>query len=230
MSLFFVFRPQILAKSTGRGIFANMKTAMKKSLLLLLLLMYVFPACAQRAEKTFYGEFLDKTYTVKASVPKPSGRYDLEIEMQSIDDISPEIYFIAPSRSIPKWTTIMKEVKETFLEWRQKAIENDIKQASKIIKKCSAVSYMCMPCFRIGEWHKAPYSPLSFVFQVKESNVNLVIATGRIEASNNGFIRSAGGVIILSSEKEINDFISCFEEDWVRNYYDNQKQINALFE
>lgn len=203
---------------------------MKKSLLFLLLLTCVYPAYAQRAEKTFSGEFLDKTYTVRASMPNTRGRYDLEIEMQSIDEISHEIYFIVPSRSIPKWTTIMKEVKETFLDWRQKAIENDVKQASKVLKKCGATSYLCMPMFKIGEWHKASYTPISFIFQVEDSNINLIIATGRIEASNNGFIRSAGGIIILSSEKEINDFISCFEEDWVRNYYDNQKQIDALFQ
>lgn len=184
---------------------------------------------AQRAQTSFYGSHLKREYRVTATQPNARGRYNLEIEMQSLDETSPEIYFVVQSRFISKWITTMEEVKTTYLKYREAAIENGVKGVSKIIKQCGALSYLCAPMFKYGDWHRVNYHPITFAFLVKGDDITLTISTGRITASNNQYIQSAGGVIILSSEQEIDDFIACFDENWVREYYNNNKATNDLF-
>lgn len=203
---------------------------MRKFLLIIgLLSPLVLPASAQRAETSFYGSHLKKTYYVKATQPNTKGRYDLHIEMQSLDELSKEIYLDIQYRTISKWIETLQEVKDTYVKWRETAITNEVTKASKTIKECGTLSYLCFPVFKYGDWHKVMAHPILFVFQVSSDDINLIIATGRVTASKNQFISSDGGVIILSSEQEIDDFIACFDDEWVRAYYDAKKDTDDLF-
>lgn len=202
---------------------------MKKLILTLLAITICHFVFAQKADTTFYGSYLKKTYHVRATKPNARGKFDFEVEMQSIDKLSPEIYFTFQSRVLPRWKTTMAEVKHTYLKWRNAAIENKVEKASKIIKECGITSYLCSPVFKYGSWHTDHNHPIYFTFQVSGDDINLVIATGAVYSSRNRYIQTAGGIIVLSSEEEIDNFIACLDDKWVYDYYDRQKNTEALF-
>ena len=202
-----------------------------KNLLLIFAALYIFswPATAQKAETSFYGGYFKKHYYVRATQPNARGRYKLEIEMQSLDERSDEIYFRFESRKNPDWISTMEEMKSTYLKWRQTAIENNVSNVTKLIKRCGFASFLCNPIFKIVNWHDAAYCPISFVFEVNDNSINLVITTEVITDHSNHYISSKGGAIVLSSEQEIDDFIACFDDGWVREFYESRKNTDELF-
>lgn len=201
---------------------------MKKFFFSLVILLSASSVSAQSLITTFSGNYLNRTYKVKATQPDTKGRFDLYVEMISLDNVSDQIYLVTHRNSLEKCRMVLNAVAEKYVEWSAIAIKNHTEKINKKIE-VKIPNFVFSAVFKYGDWHqKANIKPV-FVFSFEDDAAQLLISTGKVQATDNQFISSDGGVIVLSSLDEITNFIDCFDEKLVDDFYNSKKNAEALF-
>lgn len=202
---------------------------MKQIYLSLIAIFLISSSLAQNLITTFHGEYLEKTYKVEATKPDAKGRFELYIEMISLDKLSDQIKLRVHRNSLEKCRTVLNAVAEKYVEWSTIAIKNHTEKINKAIE-VKIPNFVFSAVFKYGDWHqKANIKPL-FVFSFENGKAQLIISTGKVQATDNQFISSVGGVIALSSLDEITSFINCFDEKLVDDFYLEKNSIEDLFQ
>lgn len=202
---------------------------MKKNLLLFVFLVCCMPLSSQELITTFYGDYLQKAYRVEATKPDAKGRFDLYVEMISLDALSDQCYMVIHRHSLNKCRAVLMAVAEKYIEWSTIAIKNNTEEVTKQIE-VKIPNFVFSTAFKYGDWHRDITKKPRFVFKFEHNTAQLIISTGKITAHGNQFISSDGGAIVLSSLAEITDFIDCFEEKLVLDHYDEKKATEDLFQ
>ena len=133
---------------------------MKKTFLFFVFLTCCLPLSSQDLITTFYGDYLKKTHRVEATKPDAKGRFDLYVEMISLDALSDQCYMVIHRNSLDKCRAILMAVAEKYVEWSTIASKNNTDEVTKQIE-VKIPNFVFSTAFKYGGWHKI--SPKSLI-------------------------------------------------------------------
>jgi hypothetical protein len=183
---------------------------------------------AQEKFANYESSYFSKVYDIQISL-KENDDFSLWFDAFSFDKLHKDGGVKIKKDNYQNFTTAMQEAKIKYEEWLKTAKENNIKELTKNM----TMSSLCDGYFLYGtKWNFQFDVKLRFEFRILESNGIvknlLLVKTGELKSSSNEFMTVDGFVLVFSSTKEIDDFISVISIEKI-SAFQNKPKKEELF-
>jgi hypothetical protein len=200
---------------------------MKKLFLLLLPLFLALDVLGQKTMSTYQNEYLNKEFNIQVSELKANGKFDVYVECASFDNDRNINFFIVPNDKMITFTSIMDGAKSKYIEWSRVAKENNVTELDKTFENDKLALKSAFPSGRSWEFTTGHYN---FRFKIVDDKHYLIFQTKqKLYSLTNRYITSDGSYIAFSSVNEINEFLSNFEADKIKEFHNKKNVTENLF-
>ncbi|MEI6823620.1 MAG: hypothetical protein WCL51_16940 [Bacteroidota bacterium] len=191
---------------------------MKKLVTILFLLTLWVTTFSQKKYDSYESSYFNKEYDLSLSY-KSELDFTLWITAPSFDKLHSKDGVLSLSfQRFDNFTNALIEAKSKYIEWVKTAKENNVNDLLKHME-LSNKSKIDVG-FVYGEMQFNFDITLKYDFMILQKGDKikylLLIKTGEVVSSSNQFMKSDGLAIVLSSEKEINDFLDKISLDKIR--------------
>jgi hypothetical protein len=204
---------------------------MKNFFKILALCVFTLTALKSNAQEKFASydnTYAEKTYDIQLS-SKDREKFSLYIDAMSLDRTHEKGGIIIDQKQYQYFINAITEARTKYEEWVKTAKENNIKELSKTMTIASKAGGY----FLYGsKWNFQFLLNLKFDFKIIEIKGEvkylLLIRTGELQSSSNQFMKVDGLVIVFSSTKEMDDFLTVISTDKITDFINKPKK-EALF-
>lgn len=174
---------------------------------------------------TTYDNLYDgKIYEIQMSF-KDTAKYDLYIDMMSLDNLSKFGGIIINEKQHLSLLLTLNDVKLKYNEWVKTAIDNNVTELNKTMSYNTKVGAY----FQYGrEWQFQFIVNLTFDFKIIDGQNLLIARTGKLTSSSNQYMTHDGFVFIFQNDGEINDFINVISIDKVQDFIKKPKATDLF--
>jgi uncharacterized protein (DUF1330 family) len=170
--------------------------------------------------------FEEKSFDVSATEAK-NGGYKYYISMYSMES-GQIVLMIDDADEMATFVGNLTDALDTYTKWDSVSIANNV---TDLNKEMSIKSGRYEAAFSYGSsWHFDYNVPLDFDFKHIDGGATLIIRTGEVNSSTNQYIDAKGGVFVFNSADEIRGFIESLDYKHAREYFNNKKNTETLFE
>jgi len=195
--------------------------------------MLVFGLMTNAQEKfsSYDNVFLEKTFQIEISLK--DGSATLWIDAASLDNSVDKAGYEIEEQQLNGFIENMNEAKTKYIEWINKAKENNVSEVDKIIELTSKNQRMS-GYFLYGDWQFDHNVYLFYNFKVfkddKTDKVNylLIVRSGKLQSGSNQFMDCKDVVLIFTTSDEITDFLNIISPDKI-TAYKNKPKTEELF-
>lgn len=178
---------------------------------------------AQDKFSSYDNTYEGKSYEIQIS-SKEKDKYKLYINAMSLDKIHTEGGVFIDQSKNQDFLNALAEAKLKYEEWIKTAKENNIKELDKTMTIKSKVGGY----FLYGsDWNFQFLVNLKFDFKILESKGEtkylLLVRTGELQSSSNQFMKVDGFVLVFSSSKEIDDFMTIISPEKITEFLNKPK-------
>ena len=198
---------------------------MKKIISFALILGFQFVTAQEKIDTYEMARFEKEPYSIQATSPKDE-KFNLYIDMQSLDASVKSGGIILESDKIELFHTFFKECQNKLEEWDAVADSNDIADLTKDIPTSSKMKVKGY--FRYGDWNFAYGLVLRPKYFRSDNISQVVVYTGEMTASDNRYTTADNFVFAFSSE-EITDFLSKIKSENVIKHFTKKESKEDLF-
>lgn len=183
---------------------------------------------AQEKFTTYDNTYAGKSYEIQISAEEKD-KFTLYIYAMSLDRMHDKGGISIEQKNHQDFLNALSEAKQKYEEWEKTAKENNVKELDKTMTiKSKAGGY-----FLYGsKWNFQFLVNLKFDFKILESKGEtkylLLIRTGELQSSSNQFMKVDGFVLVFSSSKEIDDFMTAISTEKITEFLNKPKK-DALF-
>jgi hypothetical protein len=170
--------------------------------------------------------YLSKNFEIQAGKPNEKGDFDYYIDCFSLDTSSSKASLMLKNKQVPEFIEFLSSIKETFLKWKQTAIENKVTELDKKIEY-KKLNYS--GAFLYGKWNFDYSINISARFRIINDKYLLIIDSDALQSSSNQFITSDGFRFVFSSDQEIDELINGLEIEKVKAFYTDKNGKEDLF-
>ena len=203
---------------------------MRKLLLLVGLIAYSTTFNAQELIDTYTMSYFDKDFDIRASEPEENGAYSFYLFARSKERESGTVTLMVERKNIFGFKNAMKTAAETYVKWKETAINNNVTELNKEIDlKDKNLKYSTG--FIYGdEWHFDFSVPLEASFKILNNKYLLTIENAKeLQASDNQYIDYDGFYFVFNSEEEIEEFISKVSEESLKMHFSEKASKEDIF-
>jgi hypothetical protein len=188
-----------------------------------LVIAVAFQSKAQDKFSSYDNTYEGKSYEIQIS-SKEKDKYKLYINAMSLDKIHTEGGIFIDQSKNQDFLNALAEAKLKYEEWIKTAKENNIKELDKTMTIKSKVGGY----FLYGsDWNFQFLVNLKFDFKILESKGEtkylLLVRTGELQSSSNQFMKVDGFVLVFSSSKEIDDFMTIISPEKITEFLNKPK-------
>jgi hypothetical protein len=175
---------------------------------------------------TYNSAYFSKNFEIQAGKPNEKGDFDYYIDCLSADKTSSKASLMLKSKDAPEFIAFLLSIKETFLKWKQTAIENKVTELDKKIeyKKLNYAG-----AFLYGKWNFDYSVNISARFRIINDKYLLIIDSDALQSSSNQFIKSDGFRFVFNSAQEIDELINGLDIEKVKAFYADKSGKEDLF-
>lgn len=195
---------------------------MKKIILLFLISSYSF---AQEKYENYKSSYFDKEFYINISKEEDSS-IKFWIETNSMDKTSRESLVIIESKNLENFKELLIKAKETYVKWKNTAIQNDVTELSKDLE---LENFNTSSGFKYGNWYFDFSTNLSFNFRVFKEKYLLILQSDELTTSSNKYIKSNGYVIVFDSQESVDLFLNKLDINKAQEFFNNKKTKEDLF-
>lgn len=197
-----------------------------KLMMMTLMMCFYGGLFGQDEYATYENLYDEKIYEIQISF-KDSIKYDLYIDMMSLDNLSKFGGIMVNEKQHLVLLSTLNDVKLKYNEWVKTAIDNNVSKLDKTMSYNTKVGAY----FQYGrEWNFQFIVNLTFDFKITESEYLLIARTGKLTSSSNQYITHDGFVFVFQNDKEINDFINILSVDKVKEFIKKPKATDLFNE
>lgn len=180
---------------------------MKKILFFILVLISI-NTFSQNKISSYYNSYFNENYNIELSV-EDTNQFELYINACSTDNLISKGGIIINEDQYDNFIEQLNNAKSKYIEWTKTAKSNNV---TDIDKDMDFVSFS-RGYFKCGsDWHFQYSVNLTYTFRIIKSKGILkhvlLIKTGKLQASDNEFMTADGFILVFSSIKEINNFLT----------------------
>lgn len=175
---------------------------------------------------TYNSAYLSKNFEIQAGKPNEKGNFDYYIDCFSADKTSSKASLMLKSQDVPEFIAFLSSIKETFLKWKQTAIENKV---TELDKKMEYNNLNYGGAFLYGKWNFDYSVNISARFRIINDKYLLIIDSDALQSSSNQFIKSDGFRFVFNSAQEVDELINGLEIEKVKAFYADKNGKEDLF-
>lgn len=175
---------------------------------------------------TYNSSYLSKNFEIQAGKLNEKGDFDYYIDCFSADTSSSKASLMLKSKQTPEFIEFLSSIKETFLKWKQTAIENKVTELDKKIEY-KKLNYC--GAFLYGKWNFDYSVNISARFRIINDKYLLIIDSDALQSSSNQFIKSDGFRFVFNSSQEIDELINGLDIEKVKAFYADKNGKEDLF-
>lgn len=175
---------------------------------------------------TYNSAYLSKNFEIQAGKPNEKGNFDYYIDCFSADKTSSKASLMLKSQYVPEFIAFLSSIKETFLKWKQTAIENKV---TELDKKMEYKNLNYAGAFLYGKWNFDYSVNISARFRIINDKYLLIIDSDALQSSSNQFIKSDGFRFVFNSAQEVDELINGLEIEKVKAFYADKNGKEDLF-
>lgn len=200
----------------------------KKIMIIAAILTFMFNGNVFGQEKiaTYNSTYLSKNFEIQAGKPNEKGDFDYYIDCYSADKSSSKASLMLKNKEVPEFIEFLSSIKDTFLKWKQTAIENKV---TELDKKINYKNLNYRGAFLYGKWNFDYSVNISARFRIINNKYLLIIDSDALQSSSNQFIKSDGFRFVFSSDQEVDELINGLNVDKVKDYYADKNGKEDLF-
>ena len=200
---------------------------MKKTLQLVVVLLFAFQLKAQEKTNEYFMSYFDgKNYNIGVSdVNGEEFRY--YIDCASWEDDTDVVGISFKSTKIQEFQDRMNEIKNKYVEWSNTAKQNGVTNFDKNFD----IKLPRVDCFfRYGDYHFSfNRAPNAYFKVTTDGECYAIISIKNLQASDNQYIKHDGLFMIFSSDEEIDDFINAIDKKHVIEKAEKKTNTDDLF-
>lgn len=170
--------------------------------------------------------YLSKNFDIEAVKPNEKGDFDFYIDCFSADRSSSKASLMLKSKEVPEFIAFLSSIKETFLKWKQTAVENKV---TELDKKIDYKNLNYRAAFLYGKWNFDYSVNISARFRIVNDKYLLIIDSDALQSSSNQFIKSDGFRFVFSSAQEVDELINGLDIEKVKAFYTDKNGKEDLF-
>lgn len=198
-------------------------------------IMFIAVCVAFLCNATIYGQgkvasynsaYLSKNFEIQAGKPNEKGDFDYYIDCNSSDSSSSKASLMLKNKQAPEFVEFLSSIKDTFLKWKQTAIENKV---TELDKKIEYKNLNYRGAFLYGKWNFDYSVNISARFRIINDKYLLIIDSDALQSSSNQFIKSDGFRFVFNSAQEIEELINGLEIEKVKAFYADKNGKEDLF-
>lgn len=187
-----------------------------------------FISFGQKDYSEFTSTFFVKPLTNKIKYTVEKGNLnEICIEFKSDRLIDDEIYLVVKNKQLNEFKQYIEFAKQKFIEWKESAIANNVKEINKEIKPPFKNTYSAI--FRGSELFYDGSVKLSAVFGLNAEKFYLIIFTDELVANTNRFITRKQAYLMFGNEQEIDDLLSKLNLSLFEEKIKIEKEKSDLF-
>jgi len=192
------------------------------------IMTYMFNGNVFGQEKiaTYNSAYFSKTFEIQAGRPNEKGDFDYYIDCLSSDSSSSKASLMLKNKQVPEFVEFLSSIKETFLKWKQTAIENKV---TELDKKIEYKNLNYRGAFLYGKWNFDYSVNISARFRIINDKYLLIIDSDALQSSSNQFIKSDGFRFVFNSAQEIEELINGLDIEKVKEFYADKNGKEDLF-
>lgn len=130
------------------------------------------------------------------------------------------------NKEVPEFIEFLSSIKDTFLKWKQTAIENKV---TELDKKIEYKNLNYRGAFLYGKWNFDYSVNLSARFRIINDKYLLIIDSDPLQSSSNQFIKSDGFRFVFNSAQEVEELINGLDIAKVKEFYADKNGKEDLF-
>jgi hypothetical protein len=189
-------------------------------------LMFNTNVLGQEKIATYNSSYLSKNFEIQAAKPNEKGDFDYYIDCFSSDSSSKKASLMLKNKEVPEFIEFLSSIKDTFLKWKQTAIENKVTELDKKIEY-KKLNYS--GAFLYGKWNFDYSVNISARFRIINDKYLLIIDSDALQSGSNQFIKSDGFRFVFNSAQEIDELINGLEIEKVKTFYADKNGKEDLF-
>jgi len=192
------------------------------------IMTYMFNGNVFGQEKiaTYNSAYFSKTFEIQAGRPNEKGDFDYYIDCLSSDSSSSKASLMLKNKQVPEFVEFLSSIKETFLKWKQTAIENKV---IELDKKIEYKNLNYRGAFLYGKWNFDYSVNISARIRIINNKYLLIIDSDALQSTSNQFIKSDGFRFVFNSAQEIDELINGLEIEKVKAFYADKNGKEDLF-
>ncbi|WP_291101309.1 MULTISPECIES: hypothetical protein [unclassified Flavobacterium] len=200
----------------------------KKIMIIAGIMTYMFNGNVFGQEKiaTYNSAYFSKTFEIQAGRPNEKGDFDYYIDCLSSDSSSSKASLMLKNKQVPEFVEFLSSIKETFLKWKQTAIENKV---IELDKKIEYKNLNYRGAFLYGKWNFDYSVNISARIRIINNKYLLIIDSDALQSTSNQFIKSDGFRFVFNSAQEIDELINGLEIEKVKAFYADKNGKEDLF-
>ena len=175
---------------------------------------------------TYNSAYLSKNFEIQAGKPNEKGDFDYYIDCVSSDSSIRKASLMLKNKEVPEFVEFLSSIKDTFLKWKQTAIENKV---TELDKKIEYKNLNYRGAFLYGKWNFDYSVYLSTRFRIINDKYLLIIDSDALQSSSNQFIKSDGLRFVFNSVQEIDELINGLDIEKVKTFYADKNGKEDLF-
>lgn len=175
---------------------------------------------------TYNSAYLSKNFEIQADKPNEKGDFDYYIDCFSSDSSSRKASLMLKNKEVPEFIEFLTSIKDTFLKWKQTAIENKV---TELDKKFEYKNLNYRGTFLYGKWNFDYSVNISARFRIINDKYLLIIDSDALQSSSNQFIKSDGFRFVFNSAQEVDELINGLEIEKVKAFYADKTGKEDLF-
>lgn len=199
---------------------------MKKTLQLVVVLLFAFQLKAQEKTNEYSMSYFGKAYEVGATEVK-NGEFSYYIDCASWEDDTDVVGINFKSTKIQEFQNKMNEIKNKYVEWTNTAKQNGVTNFDKNFD----IKLPNVNCFFMyGDYHFSfNRTPNAYFKVTTDGECYAIISIRDLQASDNRYIEHDGLFMIFSSDEEIDDFINAIDSKHVIEKAEKKANTDDLF-
>lgn len=200
---------------------------MKKTLQLVVILLFAFQLKAQEKANEYFMSYFDgKNYNIGATEVK-DGEFTYYIDCASWEDDTDVVGISFKSTKIQEFQNGVNEIKNKYVEWTSTAKQNNVTNFDKNFD----IKLPRVDCFfRYGDYHFSfNRTPNAYFKVTTDGECYAIISIKNLQASDNQYIKHDGLFMIFSSDEEIDNFINAIDKKHVIENEEKKTNTDNLF-
>lgn len=201
-----------------------------KKLILLLVLISGFTN-AQEYKSYSLTAFPGKTFKIYAFKENKAGKFELRVQVPGRDSYT-QTFIQLSNKNHAKFIDMLKLSREKFVEWSKTAVENNVTELVKEIKKNEKdiLNYQDASFILNEKIYLDDMATISYYFTIAEGKFFLIIQNPLdLKSSTNRFISVKGYRLGFVTVEEIDNFIEMLDLTRLKEFLNNNSSKQDLF-